>query len=95
MESMDLCVCDTPVLFLQEVQKELVMFILLRLAEDVVTFQTLPTHRRRYIQTTMTQNMDKLFTFMVGILANSVHHYRKLVCLLEIYISYFFIEGFT
>ncbi|XP_073484789.1 exportin-5-like [Aquarana catesbeiana] len=61
-----------------EVQKELVMFILLRLAEDVVTFQTLPTHRRRYIQTTMTQNMDKLFTFMVGILANSVHHYRKL-----------------
>ncbi|PIO24285.1 hypothetical protein AB205_0049950, partial [Aquarana catesbeiana] len=61
-----------------EVQKELVMFILLRLAEDVVTFQTLPTQRRRDIQTTMTQNMDKLFTFMVGILANSVHHYRKL-----------------
>ncbi|XP_073484791.1 exportin-5-like [Aquarana catesbeiana] len=61
-----------------EVQKELVMFILLRLAEDVVTFQTLPAQRRRDIQTTMTQNMDKLFTFMLGILADSMHHYQQL-----------------
>lgn len=57
------------------------MFILLRLAEDVVTFQTLPTQRRRDIQSTMTQNMDKLFTFMLGILGDSVHHYQQLVCL--------------
>ncbi|XP_040207688.1 exportin-5 isoform X2 [Rana temporaria] len=61
-----------------EGQAELVMFILLRLAEDVVTFQTLPIQRRRDIQTTMTQNMDKLFTFMLGILADSVSHYQQL-----------------
>ncbi|XP_075060596.1 exportin-5 [Mixophyes fleayi] len=61
-----------------EVQTELVMFILLRLAEDVVTFQTLPTQRRRDIQTTMTQNMDKLFTFMLSILGDSVHQYQQL-----------------
>ncbi|KAM5163438.1 exportin-5 [Mantella aurantiaca] len=61
-----------------EVQTELVMFILLRLAEDVVTFQTLPTQRRRDIQSTMTQNMDKLFSFMLGILGDSVHHYQQL-----------------
>lgn len=83
-------VCDTPILFLQEGQAELVMFILLRLAEDVVTFQTLPIQRRRDIQTTMTQNMDKLFTFMLGILADSVSHYQQLVCANPIYIG-----GFT
>ncbi|CAN2387514.1 Exportin 1-like protein [Pristimantis euphronides] len=61
-----------------EVQTELVMFILLRLAEDVVTFQTLPTQRRRDIQSTMTQNMEKLFTFMLSILGDSVHQYQQL-----------------
>ncbi|XP_040286763.1 exportin-5 [Bufo bufo] len=61
-----------------EVQTELVMFILLRLAEDVVTFQTLPAQRRRDIQTTMTQNMEKLFAFMLSILGDSVHQYQQL-----------------
>ncbi|XP_075719893.1 LOW QUALITY PROTEIN: exportin-5 [Rhinoderma darwinii] len=61
-----------------EVQTELVMFILLRLAEDVITFQSLPAQRRRDIQTTMTQNMEKLFTFMLSILGDSVHHYQQL-----------------
>ncbi|KAM4041690.1 exportin-5 [Anomaloglossus baeobatrachus] len=61
-----------------EVQTELVMFILLRLAEDVVTFQSLPPQRRRDIQTTMTQNMEQLFTFMLRILGDGVHHYRQL-----------------
>ncbi|KAG9464895.1 hypothetical protein GDO78_019239 [Eleutherodactylus coqui] len=61
-----------------EVQTELVMFILLRLAEDVVTFQALPAQRRRDIQGTMTQNMEKLFTFMLGILGDSVHRYQQL-----------------
>lgn len=55
------------------------MFILLRLAEDVVTFQALPAQRRRDIQTTMTQNMEQLFTFMLTILGDSVHQYQQLV----------------
>uniref|UniRef100_A0A8C5MZE0 Exportin 5 n=1 Tax=Leptobrachium leishanense TaxID=445787 RepID=A0A8C5MZE0_9ANUR len=59
-----------------EVQTELVMFILLRLAEDVVTFQSLPPQRRRDIHSTMTQSMDKLFAFMLGILQESVTQYQ-------------------
>uniref|UniRef100_A0A673BPE2 Importin N-terminal domain-containing protein n=1 Tax=Sphaeramia orbicularis TaxID=375764 RepID=A0A673BPE2_9TELE len=51
-----------------ESQTELVMLILLRLAEDVITFQTLPTQRRRDIQQTLTQNMDSVFSFMMAIL---------------------------
>ncbi|KAE8600179.1 hypothetical protein XENTR_v10013121 [Xenopus tropicalis] len=61
-----------------EAQTELVMFILLRLAEDVVTFQNLPTQRRRDIQTTMTQKMDVLFAFMLNILQQSVQQYQHL-----------------
>uniref|UniRef100_A0AAX7TGQ2 Importin N-terminal domain-containing protein n=1 Tax=Astatotilapia calliptera TaxID=8154 RepID=A0AAX7TGQ2_ASTCA len=62
-----------------EAQTELVMLILLRLAEDVITFQTLPTQRRRDIQQTLTQNMESIFTFMMGILQINVEDYRKLV----------------
>ncbi|XP_069810527.1 exportin-5 isoform X2 [Dendropsophus ebraccatus] len=61
-----------------EVQTELVMFILLRLAEDVVTFQALPAQRRRDIQTTMNQNMEQLFSFMLSILGDAVHQYQQL-----------------
>ncbi|NWI97156.1 XPO5 protein, partial [Pitta sordida] len=60
----------------QETQTELVMFILLRLAEDVVTFQTLPTQRRRDIQQTLTQNMEKIFSFLVTALQQNVSKYR-------------------
>ncbi|KAJ7404263.1 Exportin-5 [Willisornis vidua] len=59
-----------------ETQTELVMFILLRLAEDVVTFQTLPTQRRRDIQQTLTQNMEKIFSFLVNALQQNVSTYR-------------------
>ncbi|XP_068183178.1 exportin-5 [Antennarius striatus] len=59
-------------------QTELVMLILLRLAEDVITFQTLPIQRRRDIQQTLTQNMDSLFSFMMAILQINVEDYRKL-----------------
>uniref|UniRef100_H3AUW1 Exportin-5 n=1 Tax=Latimeria chalumnae TaxID=7897 RepID=H3AUW1_LATCH len=62
----------------QETQTELVMFILLRLAEDVVTFQTLPTQRRRDIQQTLTQNMEKIFSFLLNILQQNVNKYRRL-----------------
>ncbi|XP_008123488.1 exportin-5 [Anolis carolinensis] len=61
-----------------ETQTELVMFILLRLAEDVVTFQTLPAQRRRDIQQTLTQNMDKIFSFLLNTLQQNVNKYRRL-----------------
>ncbi|XP_036402573.1 exportin-5 [Megalops cyprinoides] len=63
---------------LGEAQTELVMLILLRLAEDVVTFQTLPTQRRRDIQQTLTQNMDSIFSFLLTILQRNVDEYRRL-----------------
>ncbi|RLV98691.1 hypothetical protein DV515_00010571 [Chloebia gouldiae] len=62
-----------------ETQTELVMFILLRLAEDVVTFQTLPTQRRRDIQQTLTQNMEKIFSFLLTALQQNVSNYRCMV----------------
>lgn len=61
-----------------EAQTELVMLILLRLAEDVITFQTLPSQRRRDIQQTLTQNMDSIFSFMMAILQLNVEDYRKM-----------------
>uniref|UniRef100_A0A8B9JMD9 Exportin 5 n=1 Tax=Astyanax mexicanus TaxID=7994 RepID=A0A8B9JMD9_ASTMX len=64
-----------------ETQTELVMLILLRLAEDVITFQTLPTQRRRDIQQTLTQNMGNIFTFLLAILQQQVDAYRRLLFL--------------
>ncbi|KAG7513164.1 exportin-5 [Solea senegalensis] len=61
-----------------EAQTELVMLILLRLAEDVITFQTLPAQRRRDIQQTLTQNMESIFSFMIAILQLNVEDYRRL-----------------
>lgn len=63
----------------QETQTELVMLILLRLAEDVIFFQTLPAQRRRDIQQKLTQNMDSIFRFMMTILRVNVEELRKLV----------------
>uniref|UniRef100_A0A674PBU9 Exportin 5 n=1 Tax=Takifugu rubripes TaxID=31033 RepID=A0A674PBU9_TAKRU len=62
-----------------ETQTELVMLILLRLAEDVIFFQTLPAQRRRDIQQKLTQNMDSIFRFMMTILRANVEELRKLV----------------
>uniref|UniRef100_A0A673H8U2 Exportin-5 n=1 Tax=Sinocyclocheilus rhinocerous TaxID=307959 RepID=A0A673H8U2_9TELE len=64
-----------------DAQTELVMLVLLRLAEDVITFQTLPTQRRRDIQHTLTQNMDSIFTFLLGILQLHVNEYKKMKCI--------------
>uniref|UniRef100_A0A674E2B4 Exportin-5 n=1 Tax=Salmo trutta TaxID=8032 RepID=A0A674E2B4_SALTR len=66
---------------LGEAQTELVMLILLRLAEDVITFRTLPTQRRRDIQQTLTQNMESIFSFLLAILQIHVDEYRKLTFL--------------
>ncbi|KAI4552354.1 hypothetical protein MJG53_017311 [Ovis ammon polii x Ovis aries] len=60
-----------------ETQTELVMFILLRLAEDVVTFQTLPPQRRRDIQQTLTQNMERIFSFLLNTLQENVNKYQQ------------------
>ncbi|XP_014390862.1 PREDICTED: exportin-5 isoform X3 [Myotis brandtii] len=60
-----------------ETQTELVMFILLRLAEDVVTFHTLPFQRRRDIQQTLTQNMERIFSFLLNTLQENVNKYRQ------------------
>ncbi|KAF4013420.1 hypothetical protein G4228_004859 [Cervus hanglu yarkandensis] len=62
-----------------ETQTELVMFILLRLAEDVVTFQTLPPQRRRDIQQTLTQNMERIFSFLLNTLQENVNKYQQVV----------------
>ncbi|XP_057704373.1 exportin-5 [Corythoichthys intestinalis] len=61
-----------------EAQTELVMLILLRLAEDVITFQTLPQQRRRDIQQTLSQNMESIFNFLMAILHANIEDYRKL-----------------
>ncbi|XP_023119664.2 exportin-5 [Amphiprion ocellaris] len=60
-----------------EAQTELVMLILLRLAEDVITFQTLPSQRRRDIQHMLTQKMENIFSFMIAILHINIEDYRK------------------
>ncbi|XP_051008849.1 exportin-5 [Acomys russatus] len=61
-----------------ETQRELVMFILLRLAEDVVTFQTLPTQRRKDIQQTLTQNMERILNFLLNTLQENVNKYQQM-----------------
>ncbi|XP_077585073.1 exportin-5 [Stigmatopora nigra] len=61
-----------------EAQTELVMLILLRLAEDVITFQTLPPQRRRDIQQTLSQNMDSIFNFLMTILSYNIDIYQSL-----------------
>ncbi|XP_028325256.1 exportin-5 [Gouania willdenowi] len=60
-----------------EAQTELVMLILLRLAEDVITFQSLPAQRRREIQLTLTKNMENIFSFMMAVLQINVDEFRR------------------
>ncbi|XP_061766057.1 exportin-5-like isoform X2 [Nerophis ophidion] len=59
-------------------QTELVMLILLRLAEDVITFHTLPHQRRRDIQQTLSQNMESIFSFLMAILQLNIDDYQAL-----------------
>uniref|UniRef100_A0A4W3GNX5 Exportin 5 n=1 Tax=Callorhinchus milii TaxID=7868 RepID=A0A4W3GNX5_CALMI len=61
-----------------ETQTELVMLILLRLVEDVVTFQTIPAQRRKDIQHALTQNMSQLFGFLLDILQEHTQNYKQL-----------------
>ena len=58
-----------------ETQTELVLFIFLRLAEDIVAFQIVPSQRRRDIQQTLVQSMALVFGFLVDTLGDSVRRY--------------------
>ncbi|XP_023336728.1 exportin-5 [Eurytemora carolleeae] len=57
-----------------ETQTELVMFILLRLVEDVAILQTLEqSQRRKEIYSALTTNMEQIFRFLLGLLEK---HYQ-------------------
>ncbi|KAL5008996.1 hypothetical protein ScPMuIL_014577 [Solemya velum] len=51
-----------------ETQTELVLKIFLRLVEDVVQFQNVPTQRRREIMQALTSHMTELFDFFLSLL---------------------------
>ena len=60
-----------------ETQTELVMFVLLRLVEDVAVLQTLEqSQRRKEIYSELTNNMEKLFAFLLGLLERHYGAYR-------------------
>jgi len=61
-----------------ETQTELVMFVLLRLVEDVAVLQTLQqSQRRKEIYSALTANMEHLFTFLMGLLEKHYRAYRE------------------
>ena len=60
-----------------ETQTELVMFVLLRLVEDVAVLQTLEqSQRRKEIYSELTNNMEKLFAFLLGLLERHYGAYK-------------------
>jgi len=63
---------------LGETQTELVMFILLRLVEDVAVLQTLEqTQRRKEIYAALTANMEQIFRFLLGLLEKHYQAYLQ------------------
>jgi len=60
-----------------ETQTELVMFVLLRLVEDVALLQTLEqTQRRKEIYSELTANMEHIFAFLLGLLEKHYGAYK-------------------
>ena len=60
-----------------ETQTELVMFVLLRLVEDVAVLQTLEqSQRRKEIYSALTANMEQIFRFLLGLLEKHYGAYR-------------------
>ena len=60
-----------------ETQTELVMFVLLRLVEDVAVLQTLEqSQRRKEIYSALTSNMEHLFAFLLGLLEKHYGAYK-------------------
>jgi len=61
-----------------ETQTELVMFVLLRLVEDVATLQTLEqSQRRKEIYSELTSNMEQIFAFLLGLLEKHYGAYKN------------------
>ena len=61
-----------------ETQTELVMFVLLRLVEDVAVLQTLEqSQRRKEIYSALTCNMEQLFAFLLGLLEKHYGAYKQ------------------
>jgi exportin-5 len=57
---------------LGETQTELVMFVLLRLVEDVAVLQTLEqSQRRKEIYSALTSSMEQIFSFLLALLVGS------------------------
>ncbi|XP_076324689.1 exportin-5-like protein Ranbp21 [Tachypleus tridentatus] len=59
-----------------ETQKELVLLIFLRLAEDIVAFQSIQNQRRRQIYQAMTLDLNNILTFFLQTLQS---HYQMYV----------------
>ena len=60
-----------------ETQTELVMFVLLRLVEDVALLQTLEQNqRRKEIYSELTSNMEQIFAFLLGLLEKHYGAYK-------------------
>lgn len=61
-----------------EAQTELVMFVFLRLVEDVALFQTLESNQRRKdIYQALTQNMNEIFEFFLRLIELHVSGFRS------------------
>ncbi|XP_064601794.1 LOW QUALITY PROTEIN: exportin-5-like [Liolophura sinensis] len=63
---------------LGETQSEIVLSVLLRLVEDVVAFQNLPSQRRRDILLGLTSSMADLFSFFLNLLQQHTRKYTEL-----------------
>lgn len=68
------CLC-----LLQLTQTELVLKTYLRLAEDVVMFQTIPAQRRRSLMQGLTANMGDLFQLFITLLQQHTAQTQVLV----------------
>ena len=65
--------------FLQETQTELVLLTLLRLAEDLLLFMSVPAQRRREMVQELTSKTGELFGFFVRTLTTQNNLYQELV----------------
>jgi len=65
------------------VQTELVLLTFLRLAEDVVAFQTVPTQRRRDMLSAVTSSLSELFAFFLTTLHQHTQLYKEKGCSVE------------
>ncbi|KAK7075731.1 Exportin-5 [Halocaridina rubra] len=61
-------------------QTELILFVFLRLAEDVVTLQNLEcNHRRRDLYQALAADMDAIFSLLLSYMDNNKNHYAQMM----------------